>query len=750
MTTQEKYDKFLIADYHPEIEEMISKRWIYPHQFDKAKEEIEKLDSPSREVYFFIYYILQGNWEEALPFLEELESNYDQFDKYHKISLERMRSIVHFAKWEVKEVIEILKNAYDNVHYQYSWLRRTIAVDIRNIAMSTAMKDSQQPMYEKGSKWQDTLLKLVDYNPVNDRNDGYTLDKILEETFEAGITQETTQRFSSKLENALQSQYANLCSSVRMGYFTGFSIAKRQIGLILFHFANLYNDDALLNCSLYELIENGNKSEVEKILKKLFGRVIKNRANAEYLFYGINDLPTFPIYTETRLLLMRFIYDYLDDKDCENIDNEVRATLLQETKNGYILECKRLALKIFPLQSTRIAPNWLLKFANMKIVERKEHGWFFHDIFEILNSINAKECDASLATNLISSILQDYQNENSFKNMRPFAAIHNLLKGTGIDPSFVDEVLFKKNESRVEAFKSHKLYFTTLNHKNTLDLYEKQIEETISEYENDAKIIERPSTWGIGAYTSGDVINNIILNYYEEIKKPELWERLANATISFCLCPHITKHRKRSALNTIIQLANKLDNSIWKKHIKNIKLKFPDFAKAINAIVLSPSQDVILGALAGNAFLKMGGELSAPLWNYIWGDKTAYIDERIDCIYSMAEIAEHFEEYSTLAFYALAELTDDDDIFVARRTIARISKINLFPQNITPMICQCITTASYSGNEYIREASAYTMKAIIDRIPNDYWKEKLTNRLVELKEDDSRFVRQQALMKSKD
>lgn len=71
--------------------------------------------------------------------------------------------------------------------------------------------------------------------------------------------------------------------------------------------------------------------------------------------------------------------------------------------------------------------------------------------------------------------------------------------------------------------------------------------------------------------------------------------------------------------------------------------------------------------------------------------------------------------------------------------------IKEIPENITPMVCQAILKASQSGNEYIRESTAFCIRKINGKIKNDYWSKALENRLLDLQTDDSRLVRNSAL-----
>src|SRR5664280_2580654 len=91
------------------------------------------------------------------------------------MALNRMRAMIHIAKGESIEAVEILEKVYSDIPARYSWLKRTVTVDIRNITGQYLQSDKPE-LIEKYKNWQNLLLKLTDYNPLIDSNDSKSLN----------------------------------------------------------------------------------------------------------------------------------------------------------------------------------------------------------------------------------------------------------------------------------------------------------------------------------------------------------------------------------------------------------------------------------------------------------------------------------------------------------------------------------------------------------------------------------------------
>jgi hypothetical protein len=743
-----EYSKFLMGQTHIEIEHLIAKKWESRDFEDQAYKQIAILESPDREVYEFILGATLSNWNKCLQALELMEGNSDCLNRYQRVALKRMRAMIHIAKSENMEAVRILENAYKDIPGTYKWLKRTIAVDIRNITLQQIMSNTPE-LTEKSTKWQRILLKFTDYNPLLDSNDSNSLMTVIGEFFEAGTKLESTTRFSNSIREVLQLQFRNLFISIRLGYNTGASMAKRNIGLILYQWANIHDDPFLFSSSLYEFLENGNKGEIEKIFNKHSDVLVGNRSNAILLFDKIRRLSKIPMLQGAELIVAEHIYDFLGEDDCEVIDELLSKILEEEPKDHHTLELKRLALKVFKPQSKRVPPDWFLKFAKDKLNKNDEHWWFYLDLFRSLGSIDVSKCDAKTVLELLETILDYFRSGQGLEEFNGISVLYNLAKLSTERRSLVDNFLFKKYGSKEFAFKKYPLYFTALDHHELLDEYQKYIDDAIQELKDGAKQTEQPRSIGIGTYVTAGVLHNIVLRYFPKLKET-LVKELSDASIDYCLNPYIVATKKRSVLNLIKLLAEKIDSpQFWNEKLKDIKNKFNDFSTVINdSSLLSGLKSTTLGALAGSTYLKIGGDLSPSLWNHIWRDKIASYNNRIDCVEAMSEIAKRNIEHSLLCFFVLSELVNDESFEVSYKALGTIGNFNEFPENIVPMLCQSIFKASYSGNVSVKIAATYCIKEISEKIKNHYWHNQLETRLKELEQDDCRPVRLQTKMKA--
>ena len=743
-----KYSMFLMGRTYIDIEKLIAKKWESHDFADQAYKQIAILESPDREVYQFILGVTLGNWGNCSKALEFIEGNSQGFNRYQQIALKRMRAMIHIAEGESIEAVKILENAYRDIPSTHSWLKRTVAVDIRNITSQYLMSNGPE-LSERHKKWQRLLLKLIDYNPLLDGNDSNSLNSVIGEFFEAGTTLESTVRFSSSIREALEFQFRNLFLSARLGYSTGTRVAKHNIGLILYQWANIHDDSFLYSSSLYEFIENRNESEIKKIFSNHSDILIGNSSNAILLFDKIRGLSV-ASFQGTKLIVAERIYDFLGDEDCKVIDGLLIDTLRNEHIDYHTLEMKRLAMKAFIPQSRRIAPDWFLEFAEDKLKKNDEHWWFYLDLFGTLGSIDASKCDEKTIIELVKTILDYFRSRQTLEEIDGLHVLYNLARYTMGGYALVDNFLFEKYGSKESAFKKYPLYFTAFNHPELLDAYQVYIQNAIREFKDDARRTERPKSISVMAYVTSDVIKNIIREHFFQLSRTGLLRELSDASIDYCLNPHVEATKKRGVLRLIKILAERIDApEFWEEKLQDIRDRFSDFSTAINDRMLAAGlQPITLGALAGSTYLKMGGELSPSLWNHIWRDKVASYDNRIDCIEAMSEIAEKNTQYSTLCFYVLSELVNDEFFLVSRKALFRIAGLSEFPENIVPMLCQSIFKASNSGNVIIRIAATYSIKTICDRIEDHYWHDQLETRLKELEKDDCRPVRQQAAIKT--
>jgi hypothetical protein len=741
-----KYTMFLMGRTYIDIESQIAKKWESHDFADEACKQIATLESPDREVYQFILGVTLGNWNNCSKALEFIEGNLQTINKYQQMALNRMRAMIHIAKGESIEAVEILEKVYSDIPARYSWLKRTVTVDIRNITGQYLQSDKPE-LIEKYKNWQNLLLKLTDYNPLIDSNDSKSLNTVIDEFFEAGTKLESTVRFGSSIRQVLDYQFRNLFFCTRLGYYTGTRIAKRNIGLILYQWANIHNDSFLYSSALYEFIENGNEAEVEKIFSKHSDVLVGNRSTAILLFGKIRTLSDIPLLQGPALIVAERIYDFLGDDDCEVIDGLLIDFLKKESKDNHSLEMKRLAMKAFNPQSRRIAPVWFLKFAQDKLNKNDEHWWFYLDLFRTLGEIDASQCDKQAIDALVKAILSYFQKKQTFEDLDGLHVLHNLARYSTSGYQLVDNSLFEKYGSKDSAFNKCPLYFTALDHPELLDSYQLYIKEAIRELKDEAKRMGRPNTIAIGTYVTGSIVRNIVQRHFSQLSSTGLFEELADASLNYCLNPNLAASRKRSVLKLIKILVGKMNApKFWNEKLQNIRDKFNDFSTAIGDRLLA-DENTTLGALAGSTYLNMGGDLSPSLWNHILRDKVASYENRIDCVDAMSEIAERETPYTTLCFYVLSELIYDEFHMVSREALIRIASLKEFPKDVVPMLCQNIFKASYSGNISIRIAATYCIKKIYDRIGNDHWYDQLQMRLEELGKDDCRPVRKQVIMK---
>jgi len=739
-----KYTMFLMGKTYIDIETKIAKKWESHDFADEACKQIATLKSPDREVYQFILGVTLGNWDNCAKALEFIEGNSTTINKYQQMALKRMRAMIHIAKGESIEALEILENVYSDIPARYSWLKRTVAVDIRNITIQY-FKSDEPKLVEKYKNWQKLLLRLNDYNPLLDSNDRNSLNTVIGEFFEAGTKLESTVRFSSSIRQVLDYQFKNLFLSIRLGYYTGTRIAKRNIGLILYQWANIHDDSFLYSSALYEFIENGNKAEVEKIFGKHSDVLVGNRTTAVLLFGKISTLSNITLLQGPGLVVAERIYDFLDDDDCDVIDGLLINFLMKESKDDHSLEMKRLAMKAFNPQSRRIAPIWFLKFAQDKLKKNDEHWWFYNDLFRVLGEIDASQCNKQEIDALVKTILNYFQLRQTFEDLDVLRVLHNLARHSTHGYELLNNSIFEKYGSKESAFTKYPLYFTSLDHPELLDAYQAYIQDIIREFKGDAKSIERPKSIAMGAYLPGSVLRNIIKRHFSQLSSTGLIEELADASIHYCLNPNIVVTRKRSVLKLIkILIAKMNEPEFWNEKLQDIRDRFNDFSTAIGDRLLSDEYNT-LGALAGSTYLNMGGDLSPSLWNHIWRDKVGSFENRIDCVEAMSEIANRETQYSTICFYVLSELIDDKFDQVSYEALISIAGLLKFPKDVVPMLCQNIFKASYSGNVSIRIAATYCIKKIFNRIGNDYWYDQLQTRLKELERDDCRPVRKQAI-----
>src|SRR5664280_975423 len=193
-----KYTMFLMGRTYIDIESQIAKKWESHDFADEACKQIATLESPDREVYQFILGVTLGNWNNCSKALEFIEGNLQTINKYQQMALNRMRAMIHIAKGESIEAVEILEKVYSDIPARYSWLKRTVTVDIRNITGQYLQSDKPE-LIEKYKNWQNLLLKLTDYNPLIDSNDSKSLNTVIDEFFEAGTKLESTVRFGSSI-----------------------------------------------------------------------------------------------------------------------------------------------------------------------------------------------------------------------------------------------------------------------------------------------------------------------------------------------------------------------------------------------------------------------------------------------------------------------------------------------------------------------------------------------------------------------
>lgn len=739
-----KYTMFLMGRTYIDIESKIAKKWESHDFADEACKQILTLESPDKEVYQFILGVTLGNWNNCTKALEFIEGNSQTINNYQQMALKRMRAMIHIAKGESIEALEILENVYSDIPARYSWLKRTVAVDIRNITGQYLESDKPE-LLEKYKNWQSILLKLPDYNPLIDGNDSDSLNTVIGEFFDAGTTLESTVRFSSSIRQVLDYQFRNLFLCSRLGYYTGTRIAKRNIGLILYQWAKIHDDSFLFTSALYEFVENGNKAEVGKIFSKHSDVLVGNRSTAVLLFGKIRTLSDIPLLQGPKLIVAERIYDFLSDDDCEVIDKLLMDFLNNEPKNNHSLEMKRLAMKPFNPQSRRIAPVWFLQFAKDKLKKDDEHWWFYLDLFRILGEIDVSQCDKQEIDELLKTILNYLQLKQTFEDLDGLHVLHNLARYSTSGYTLVDNYLFEKYGSKESAFNKHPLYFSALDHPELLDSYQTYIQEAIREFSADAKRVERPKSIAMGSDVTGSVIRNIIKKHFSQLNSTGIFEKLADASLNYCLNPNVVASRKRSVLNLIKVLAAKMNTpKFWNAKLQCIRDRFNDFSTAIGDRLLA-GEHTTLGALAGSTYLNIGGDLSPSLWNHIWRDKVGSFENRIDCVEAMSEIANRETQYSTICFYVLSELIDDKFDRVSYKALISIAGLLKFPKDVVPMLCQNIFKASYSGNVSIRIAATYCIKKIFNRIGNDYWYDQLQTRLKELERDDCRPVRKQAI-----
>lgn len=741
-----QYSMSLMGRSCSAIDELISKKWEAHDFVDQAYEQIETLGSPDKEVYQFILGVSLGNWNHCSKAIEVIETKSSQnLNKYQQIALMRMKAMVHIAKGESIEAVKILESAYREIPSTYAWLKRTLAVDIRNVTLQHFWSENQW-LIEKGKKWQNILLKLPNFYPLLDRNDSDSLNIVLGEFFEAGTKFESTVRFSNSIREALESQFKNFILSARLGYYTGTNAAKRNIGLILYQWASIHDDSFLYSMSLYEFIENGNESEVQKFFSKHSDILVGNRASAVLLFDKMNSLSNIPLLQGIKLIIAERIYDFLKDDDCEVIDQFLINSLKQEGKDHHRLAMKRLAMKAFIPQSRRVAPVWFLEFAEKKLKKNDEHWWFYLDLFKTLGSIDVSNCDKQTIAVLVKGVLNYFHLNQTFEDMHGIQVLHNLTQHLTEGHALVKTFLIEKYGSKESAFKKHPLYFTTLDHSELLDAYQEYIQSAIREFKDGTKLVDRPKSISMGDYVVSAVLWNIVKKHSSQLNKTNVFHELADASLNYCLNPHVEATKKRSVLRLIKVLIEKADTfEYFNAKLRTVRDTFNDFSTAIDDSLGSGGYTT-LGALAGSTYLKMGGDLSPSLWNHIWRDKGASYNNRIDFVEAMAEIAGQNTPYSMLCFYALSELVHDKFFPVSSKALVEIADLNEFPESITPMLCQSIFKASHSGNVGIRIRATYSIKKIYKKIENQYWHNQLETRLKELEEDDCRPVRRQVAM----
>ena len=748
MDLNKKYSHLYIGDSADEIEDMISNRWRSDSSIEKALEKVELLTGPDKIIYKFLIAIIQGKWVQGSEILIGLEEYVSGFTKYQKISYQRMKAMASVARSDISGTIEILEQCYDEVPQQMPWLRRTIAVDLRNGLLNNLILEKNDFYNAKHNHWQKILSQHRDQNPLADKNDSSSLKSLLREYLETSTKDETVSRISNNLSDAIKAQYKNLIFSARIGYYTGFFNAKHNIGLILYQWANVLNDSYLHMNSLIEFIENANKKDIENYFTKHSDLLVGNRSNAIYLFEKVQSLDETQFFDEIRLIVFRHIYDYLEDIDCENIDKFIKKILEMPSLNHHCSEMKILALKILPFQSYRISPNWFIDFALKKIKKNDENFSFNSELIGCLSSLNVEKCEKEKISDLTNEVLENYYAKRQLTNdaSNVFNITYNFIEHSKLEAPDIDKIIVDNSNSKKEAFEKNLFYFSRLKHDDFSDNYKEYIESCIDKFIEGSKLKEIQKSYSIGGNQLFINVLNIVINNYETINEHKLIKNLTTAVFEYCLCPYISEDKKRFSFFILLELLNKTERlntlNVYQQEVKN---KFEDFASAVDLRIFQGRKKTILGALAGNVYLSMGGLLTPSLWNHIINDRNKTYKHKKDCVDAIIKIINRTTEYSTVAFYVLSDLINDSSHRVACHALTEMVAIKELPNNVLPMICQSISTQSKSGLIIVRRAAVYCIKKLLNKINNEYWSKNLNARYEEMLADDSRLVRIEAV-----
>ncbi len=685
-----------IVETDQEIEFVLEQRLINDGAIEDLRRSLETSVGLKARSYLAILYCMNSEYKNAWNLLENI-SDGDLSDA-QRIAFHRLRGTVATSREDFATAESEFKQVKDLVKEPAPWLKRDIAVDLRNLAI--AKFNAGKAPRDEVKEWAQRVEEQSSwyFHPPIDHALTEAAEKLEDESFALATKQPGTIRFGGNFGDAIKSLNSALVAAYKTGSLAYSTHVKQRIAKCLFAYGSIYRDPNLLLQAIRAFIQNGDWRSIQEFLRIYRDDVVSATERVIPLIDYPIEIGETTASKNCKAILIRYLADYVPDKSAgDYLDFLIGNVGGEEPQH----DLKRNCASAFASFGQRGITDQRLR--RLIPLMKGQHPSFTDELFRSMRTFDWNEFGDNISSE-IAQIVFDGRGE-LLNRSHAYAILTVLGKSHPTVWDKYDPVLINEFESKPNL--DIVWYFSLELHKGAKPFLGKLLDYLVTLVNQEDSEAKPKGGIGLGGYSITGLISNFFLSYGEWIASKSTKDVL-NVYQNYLRNHFQVPTRKQRCLDSVISILSfgrKFPIKDWRNFLKN-EVKDILTCREEKGIPFSP----IFGKRAAVelALLRLRVMLGTPITEEDFGiclEHSSDLDEDIrngavDCLVAFAK--RYPRKYLRDVSLRLYDMTFDSWYVNRAKAIIATTRLPELPMGMHTLWFRRFEDLSHDYRTYVR------------------------------------------------